>query len=69
MLWKHKRGNFGYSIKESYVTIEKGGISEMGNARVHIWGVKMDCVLGDLLVILCVWNIESMLECAATEAQ
>lgn len=31
-------------------------------------GVKMHGVLGDLLVILRVWNIESMLQCAAAEA-
>lgn len=39
----------------------EGDVSGMGNARFQAWGVKMHCVLGDLLVILCVWNIESML--------
>lgn len=50
------------------MSVGKGNISGMGASRAQAWDVNMQCVLGDPFVILCIWNIEGRLECAASEA-
>jgi hypothetical protein len=40
----------------------------VGTARAQEWGAKAHVILRDLLVTLCVWNIEYMLTCVAAEA-